>query len=288
MSEGFRPHLEAGADAPKKEKKSTPNRLRKGAEGVIRTFCKEFSIQGGENLEEVKKMHQERPDVTFIITSSHLSNLDAPAVVKAFGADFDLQIAVSSKQFGFTPNELMFRVAGKESFTGLDYKKNKGGGFRPQFNPENFKNLSEKIKQGKTPWVAVHNLALDGRMKRANIGAVYLAQKTKSLLIPAALEIRGGGSVSLEGIPELTKAIKARAEAVYHIGRPIQLEPIDISIIETVLTKRKRKEMPTKEEKEQFSIVTKKLHEQADTVARVIGAMLPENMRGPQISSSVD
>ncbi len=146
------------------EKHSTAASLRNGAEKTISLLCKNFSIDGQENLDAVRKIQNEQADSHFVITSSHLSNLDGAGAIKAFGDDFDLQMAVDSTHFGFTPQEVMYRMAGKENFTAVEYKKVKGGKIGV-FNPDNFSALTEKSEQGKTPWIALSGLSITGKIQ---------------------------------------------------------------------------------------------------------------------------
>ncbi|MEK7574721.1 MAG: hypothetical protein AAB511_00625 [Patescibacteria group bacterium] len=269
-------------NADHKAKTCTPESLRKGADKIIDMFSKNFTVAGVENLEMIRRMQLEQPDNRFVITASHLSNLDGPAAIKAFGEDLDLQMAVSSQLFGFTPQELLFRAGGKENFTGVEHKKIKGGHgeTRGAFNPNDFIALAEKSSQGKTPWIAISGLSMSGEMLKAKIGPAYLAQKTHSYIIPSALEMKGGGSISVEGLGEMAKAVTKKAEAIYHVGTPIKLEPVDVKIIEDVLAKRKRREKPTKEELAEFSRVVEVLRVQTEQIAKAVSTLLPEKMRG--------
>ncbi len=120
-------------------------------------------------------------------------------------------------------------------------------------------------------------------MQAARIGSVYLAHKTGAMIIPGALEYEGG-SISMEGGLELAKALAGRVagkgKGTYHVGKPIQLLPLDVSIIETVMHKRSNKEKVADEERVEFSRVYKRLKDDANTIASKIGSMLPPERRG--------
>jgi hypothetical protein len=169
-------------------------------------------------------------------------------------------------------------MGGKENFSPLEYRKSKGDKFGV-FNPDDFENLSEKMNQGKTPWIGIHPFTTKKEMQRARVGPVYLAQLTGAKIIPTALEVKGG-SVSLEGLQELAKGFVKKVEARYHIGKPVELPTIDVSIIRTVLEKRKNNEKVTSDEFKKFQQVHQQLKIQADEVAQIISEMLPENYRG--------
>ncbi|HYV33563.1 MAG TPA: hypothetical protein VE973_01830 [Candidatus Limnocylindria bacterium] len=275
MREGFQPPAEYSKQGNRGQ---TSEGLRKSSERILKLLSKDFKVEGQENLQEIREIRQQQPDSKFVITSSHISNLDAPAAVKVFGEDLDMQIAVSSRHFGITPQELMYRAIGKENFTAVQNRKSKSGE-TGVFNPDNFTELAQQMEQGKTPWIAAHPFTKSEEMQKVKIGAVYLAQKTKSYLIPAALELRGGGSISMEGPIEILKGALKKPEAIYHIGKPVKLEPVDVSIIDTVLSKRREGEKVTPQESEQFSATIQILRDQAAHIEQTIAQMLPESMR---------
>ncbi len=263
----------------------TPERMRKSVDAAFNLVCKNFTVEGKEKLLGTKK---DNPDATFIIASSHFSNLDAGAAVKALGDKFNIQITAESALFGFTGQEAMFRIAGKDSFTPLEYKKipktsKKDTGKKPIFNPKDFEVLSEQIEDGKTPWMALHPFTLEGKMQDARIGSVYLAHKTGAKIIPAALETHGEGGalISPKDLGKrLIGRLKGSANATYHIGEVIDLPELDVSIIEKVLKKRETGERISTEERKQFKETHEKLKEEADQIAHKIAEMLPKEQRG--------
>ncbi len=261
----------------KRKENITPGHLRAYGEQVIAMFCKKFAVEGGEAL---RRAREEEPDGKFILTAAHLNNLDVPAALKAMGPEFNIQITGESvlvEKLKYLGHRLMIKLAGKENFTPLDYEEDESGK-HGEFNPDNFSELEEKMEEGKTPWIAAHPFALDGKMKRASIGPVYLAQRTGAKIIPTALEVRGG-SVNLEGAMESAKNLLKRSEAIYHIGEPVEFPPIDVTIIETVLKKRRQSEKISREELAEFSRVHRQLREQADSLGEIIAQLLPEEMR---------
>lgn len=261
------------------ESKKTPLQLRVFGNQMVNLFCKNFSVEGEENIEKAK---EESPNGRFIISSSHLHNLDVPAALKAMGNDFNIQLTGESvllenmKKYG--GHNLLIHLGGRKNFTPLDYKENEEGK-HGSFNPDNFVELEEKIiEEGKTPWIASHPFALDGKMKRPSVGPIYLAIKTKSSIIPTALDITGG-SKNLEGAKESAKALAERAQAVYHVGEAMKVPDIDISIIEKVINKRKNHEQISHEEMEEFSAVHQELNEQAEILSDKIASLLPQEKR---------
>ncbi|MBP6859597.1 MAG: hypothetical protein KBC69_03195 [Candidatus Magasanikbacteria bacterium] len=273
-------HFETGHPGEPKLTRQTSEELRKGMEKAVKLFCKEFSVDGKEQIRQVLR---ENPNAKFVLAASHFSNLDAPAAVVALGDMLDMQITAESVLFeGLAPQRALFKFAGKENFVPLSYEKGKKGK-HGVFDPDDFTGLAQSVEKGKTPWIAIHPFTKEEQMQAARIGSVYLAHKSGAMIIPAALEYEGG-SVSMEGGIELAKALAARVagkgKGTYHVGKPIQLLPLDVSIIETVMYKRGNKEQVTDEERVEFSRVYKRLKEDANTVASKIGTMLPPERRG--------
>jgi len=266
-----------------KKQEKTPVQLRLYGEKVVDLFCKDFSVEGKENIEKAK---DDNPEAKFIITAAHLNNLDVPAALKVFGNDFNIQMTGESvllEKMKYLGHRAMITIGGRENFTPLDYIEDKDGK-HGSFNPENFDELGEKIEEGKTPWIANHPFALDGKMKRSSIGPIYLAAKTKSLLIPTALDV-SGGSANLEGALESAKTLVDRSKAVYHIGEVFKLPDIDVSIIDNVLAKRKNGETISREDLEKFSTVHTQLREQADLLGEKIADLLPAEKRKDKLEN---
>ncbi|MFA5131069.1 MAG: hypothetical protein WC467_01460 [Patescibacteria group bacterium] len=257
--------------------KMTPAHLRLYGDKVIDLFCKQFSVEGLENIQKIKKENQTQK---FIISAAHLNNLDVPAALKVFGNEFNVQLTGESvllEKMKYLAHRMMINLAGRDNFTPLDYIEDKDSK-RGSFNPDNFNELTEKIEEGKTPWIAANPFSLDGKMKRASIGPVYLAAKTNSLLIPTALDV-SGGSVNLEGALESAKTLADRSQAVYRIGAPFKVAQIDLSKLDNVFQKRKEGVEISREELSEFSSVHAQLREQADLFEARLAELLPEEKR---------
>lgn len=273
--EEYVPPEALGNEEENLELRTTDESLRGKVDKMLKVFCKSFKVEGKENLQEAQELDK---NSKFIIASSHISNLDAPASISALGDRLDVQVTTESVLHGLTPQEVLFRLGGKEHFSTFEYQKTKGGK-RSVFNPEDFEVLSEQMDQGKSPWIAIHPFTTKDEMQDPRIGSAYLAQKTGAKIIPTALEL-DGGSINMEGPLELVKGVAKRADAVYHVGEVIDLPPVDVSIIEKVLAKRAHHERVSKEEREEFGRVHKELKSQADQIASAIAKMLPDDQRG--------
>lgn len=255
-------------------KGGSPKRLRSFSEAVVKMFVNEFKVDGLENLREYK---EKNPDKKFVIAASHLCNLDAPAAVSALGNDFNIQITGESILFELIPHRLMMKMAGKESFSPLQYKKSPTGK-HGIFNPDNFTDLKEKMGTGKTPWIAVHPFTTKEEMKPAKKGAVYLSQLSDAVVIPVALEYTGG-PMSLEGGGPLAKGImskiKGEGKATFRIGKPMELRKIEgVELLNKPITEL------ADAEKEQRTKILQEINTQANEIAEQIAKMLPEENRG--------
>lgn len=271
------PVKESKSEIETENSQQTPNKLRVYGEKMIDLFCKDFKIEGQE---QIKEFHKQNPDQKFIISAAHLNNLDVPAALKVWGRDFNIQLTGESvllEKMKYLGQRLMINLAGKENFTPLKYIEGKEGK-HGSFDPENFNELVDLIEKDKTPWIAAHPFALDGKMKRPSIGPVYLAAKTGAMLIPTALDVNGG-SVNMEGVLENAKTLVDRSSAVYRVGKPFSVPKIDVSIIEKVLTNRKNGEEISLEDKENFRSVHEVLREQADEFGKQVALLLPEDKR---------
>jgi len=261
--------------------KVTPKILQFITGKAIEGGCSEFKIDG---LEKIKAAKEKYPDRKFIVAAAHMNVLDPAAAIKALGPEFNLQMTGESvlinklKYFG---NVLMLRALNvfDDRFTPLDYQENDREKYGV-FNPDNFTRVIGKMEEGRTPWMAINHFSRNGTMRRAHIGPVYLAHKTNSVILPTALELAGGGSLTMEGTAEKLKNFKNKSRADYHIADAIDLPPLDVSIIDQVFAKRKAGETVTEEEKQAFAEVHKALKEQADSIGRNISELLPEEKRG--------
>ena len=275
------PFRESGVGDPEgqDDRQMTSEQTIKWADRAINLLTSSFKVEGEENLAGARDEHNRHPEQPWLIVASHLSNLDAPAAVKALGEDFRLRIMAESMHFGMAAQKMLMKTAGQESFAPVRYRQ----GLKRRvgvFDPENFNEISDIMKGGETPWLAVHPFTDRGEMLEARIGSAYLANKTGAHILPVALELRGA-SVSMEGPWQLLKALAGKTDAVFHVGKPLQFRGVDVEIIEEVLRRRKEGEKITTPQRLAVRAIHEKLSEQAAVVAAHISAMLPEEQRGP-------
>ncbi len=269
------------------QKRQTPWALKNESKLWLNMFGK-LNVEGQKNLNAVSEIRKNEPDAKFIIAGSHFSHLDVPAAVTALGDDFDIQVTAESVLFerGRPEREFLMRLSGSENYSPITYQEDKSGK-RPVFDPENFTAIADRMEEGKTPWMAIHEFNYEeNRLGDERVGPVYLAHLSgESYILPTALEVKGANP-DLANPVEQAKALgrrltgsKKTAEATFHIGQPIKLEPLDVSPISRLIELRKQKIKPTPEEVQAFRDTHKRLKEQAGEVAQAIAAMLPEEQR---------
>ncbi len=263
-----------------KENEKTPDRLINYAELMIKTLCKNFEVN---DVDEIKKFREDHQEDKFVITGSHMNNLDVPAAIKTF-KDFNLQITgneLFDTELKYLPQKIGTKALFQDRFTRIGQKiegKTESGVFRP----ENFDELDEQMEAGRTPWMAAHSFSLDGKMRKVDNGALIEAYRQNAWLIPTALELTSG-SKNMQGLGEIAKNLKDSG-ATYHVGQPYKPDPLpdglNINILTDVISKRKNGEEISNDEFEKFKKVNHFLSEQTEILGRTIAAMLPEEQRG--------
>src|SRR5680860_529708 len=113
--QGFKKRAEKG------EEEKTPDRLINYAELMIKTLCKNFEVT---DEGEIDKFKTEHPEDKFVITGSHMNNLDVPAAIKTF-KDFNLQITgneLFDTELKYLPQKIGTKALFKDRFTKLGQK----------------------------------------------------------------------------------------------------------------------------------------------------------------------
>ena len=286
--------LETEATIEAKKEEKTPSRLIKYGELIINNFCKNYEVDGFDGLKNFKDEHKEDK---FIITGSHMNNLDVPAALKTLGPEFNLQVTGNElfmKRGKYLAQNIGVNTLFYDRFTTLGQKdetktiENTEGEKKKVtiesgvFRPENFTELDKQMEKGRTPWMAAHSFSEEGKMRQVDNGALVEAYRQNAWVIPTALELTSG-SKNLQGIKEITKNLKDSG-AIYHIGQPYKPRALpigyDINILTDVINKRKAGEEISQEEFENFKFVNHFLSEQTEKLGEIISAMLPEEQRG--------
>jgi hypothetical protein len=260
---------------------ATPDRLINYGKLILKAFCRNFSVEGEDQIKQFKKEHA---DDKFIITGSHTNNLDVPAALKTLGPEFNMQ--VTGNELFFTESKYLAQKIGvktlfRDRFTGIG-QKSEDGKESGVFNPDDFRSIDKEMDNGRTPWMAAHSFSMDGQMRQVDNGAVLEAYRQNAWIVPTALELISG-SKNMQGVGEIAKNLKDSG-AKYHIGQPYKPEPLpqgmDINIITDVIDKRKRGELVSDEEFSAFKEAKNFLSVQTEKLGQAISGLLPEEQRG--------
>ena len=103
-----------------KKKEFTPRRLMLAIDALLKLQTKNIEIEGSEHIKEIPLNRK------VIVATTHLSDLDVPLTVHALGNELNLVITNESVHHHFkeeAPTNIGLRLAGKENFISIDYKK---------------------------------------------------------------------------------------------------------------------------------------------------------------------
>lgn len=258
------------------ERKATPKRLMMAIETMLKTQVKDILINGMEHLSEVPK------DKKIIVAVSHITDIDVLLAIKALGNDFDLAVANPSFHHKFSeewPTNIGLRIAGKDNFFPIDFKKN-GEEKKPSaFNPENFEPMQKAMEGGKSMAIAAHSPSHAGRLEKGGYAAVYLSALTDAIIIPVGINLKSEKPVGMYENP--LETLKKRPDAEINIGIPFNLEKIEgIEDLAAISSKRKRGEKLTEVDVDRFSDLAKQLRKQSDLLMKKISELVPEEKRG--------
>jgi len=165
------------------------SRLEACTDLALRLFIKETRVQGEANL---KNLPEDRP---LIFATTHLTTLDVTGAINLIAKNFDISVVHAENQDHFFQAPIPFlttRIADKNNFLPMS----------PNYIEKEFAVIENALKSGKPILMAAYaqhgseneyyreltqkNVVLP---KKGGIGAVFLAQKTNSIIIPIAVDI---------------------------------------------------------------------------------------------------
>jgi hypothetical protein len=259
--EGFSRSFE---EQPPEPKKHTPERLLKTIDALNKTVVGNVEVFGKENLDELNA------DENVIIATSHIEDPDVTLAVSVLGRSFDIAITDQSVHHTFLGEpgvNIGMRVAGRDNFLPISYKKSEGKKVGV-FNPLDFDIMREPVANGKSLVVAAQSPTFTGKLGKGGVGAVYLAQITGKRILPFAVDIG-----KKEGLLK-------RPDARTHIGKPFELEHIEGIENLSMLDQKRKDGTLSPEERQSYKDLLAALKEQSGIVMRNIAEMLPEEKRG--------
>lgn len=260
----------------KQPEEKTPRRLMFALKSLTEAQVGKIEIKGKENIEKIPKGKK------VIIATTHISDVDLPLVAYVLGNDFNIALTDQSVHHSFKEEpstNIGVRLAGKDNFIPFDYQKDGRGKKNSRFNPKNFEPMKAALNDGKSLVIAAHNPSYEGRLEKGGYGAIYLAGlDPDSVILPVAVNLKSKKSIS--AINPL-QALVERPDAEVTIGEPLIAGDLpNLNIIESVMEKRKNKEVISRKELAEFGKARQSLSEESDKVMRILSAMTPEEKRG--------
>jgi hypothetical protein len=256
----------------------TPKRLRLALEATLKLSVKEVKVQGEENIKQIPK------DAKVIIATTHISDIDMPIVAATLAKYFNIAIANMSVHHSFhaeASTNIGIRIAGRNNFIPIDYKKVTDGKRASSFNPDNFEPMKAALEDGKAVVVAAHNPTKEWSLPKGGYGVSYLSDIAGDnvVILPVAVNLESEGAVGM--FEDQVKTVLKRPVANIQIGEPITLEKIPgIEDFSSIMHRRRNGEALTPEDRERFSELSDALRVQSDTVMQKLAHYVPEEKRG--------
>lgn len=257
-----------------KTKESSPKRLMLAMELWKKAALNKLEIKGQENLQNIPK------DEKIIIATTHLSDLDVPTTMCALGNNLDIAITNESVHHSFKEEpdtNISLRLAGKENFIPIDYKKEDGKKSPKLFNPGNFESMLEAMDRGKRILISAQTPLQKGETKipDSGYGAAYLAEMSDAVILPVAVRILSNLDKGM--YEDRYKTLLKKSDVEVIIGESFKLEKIEgIERMKLLLEKRKNEGGLSKEELEEFSKLAAGLKEKSKQLLDKILELLPK------------
>lgn len=268
---------------PSVEKKREGSmRLWLANEAMIKLALGEIKIEGKENINKIPL------DANIVVMSTHLTDLDIPIVIHSIARYLDIAVTNMSVHHKFFGKEgepstnIGMRIAGKDNFIPLDFKKDeKGPGNKSAepFNPNNFETAAESIDKGKTILIAAHKPLPEAKNSLENVkggyGGVYLSQlRENTYILPITVVL--DQAVGMHGKELDTLKKKPNAKVV--IGEPFKPEKIKGIERFSILTKKRESgEILNNEEMAEFFTLSHALRNQSQEIIQKMSKQIEAN-----------
>jgi len=238
----------------KKPLETRTKRLAVVCKASLKPIFSEIKVFGYQNLDKLPK---DRP---IIFATTHLSNTDVTIAASELATKYNIKIVqASTHDYPMqSPSGYISKiVGGNENFISIRTKKvdGKEKGF---FRPEDYEPMVEHLRGGPILMAAYYNsdkkyvddVLQSGVVlpEKGGVGAIWLAQKSKAIIVPTAIDIN-------------------KKLAVVNFGEALDLEKIDeIDLFKNDLEKTR--------------MISEKLREQSDLLMSSLAKMLPVEKRG--------
>ncbi len=259
----------------KKTSPEIPKRLWMVNEVGLKLIVKDIRIIGKENIKGIP------PGAKVVVMTTHLTDFDIPIAIHAVADDLNTVVmneSVHHKFFGKqgeASTNFGMRVAGRDNFLPIDYKKDESGKKSPKaFNPENFESAVKAMKEGKAVMMAAHNPSQVPRQNLDGIqggyGGVYLAELADAYILPVTIVLDRATGMYQPNVSAL-KNLKGKPNASVVIGKAFKLEKI--AGIERFSELEKKGKL-TEEERVEFSHLADALRQQSQKVIKQMSDQL--------------
>ncbi|MCX6753667.1 MAG: hypothetical protein NTV03_01260 [Candidatus Nomurabacteria bacterium] len=265
---------------PSVEKKRQGSmRLWLANESIIKLALGEIKIEGKENIDKIPL------NANIVIMSTHLTDLDIPIVIHSIARDLDIAVTNMSVHHKFFGKEgepstnIGMRIAGKDNFIPIDYKRDtKGPGNKSavSFNPNNFETAAESIDKGRAILIAAHKPLPEAKNSLENVkggyGGVYLSQlRENTYILPVTVVLDKAAGMHGNELDTLKK--KPNASVV--IGEPFKPEKIpNIEQFSILTKKREGGEILNDEEMKEFSKISHALRNQSENIIQLMSKQI--------------
>lgn len=268
--------MKEGLPKSASSEEKSPWRLRALNKKFIEGYVSHVDVKGLEVLDRIP------PEKKKVFVTTHISDFDMPIVLYALADRVDLLIGDMSPHHD--PREdlqgYMSKIlVGSQNFGRIDFKADKSAGI---FNPENFKNIEEKMRSsGKSLLVAAHNpgggIALP---KKGGYGAAYLGSLLEdAIFIPVAVSLRSDKPVGLSS--DYKSMLKERPSAEVTVGEPFELSKINgAHELARLMQLRKEGAPVSTDEVQRVRETLDELRNESDQIMEHLAEMLPKEKRG--------
>ncbi|MDP2598722.1 MAG: hypothetical protein Q8P49_02740 [Candidatus Liptonbacteria bacterium] len=256
----------------------TPDALIAKIKLLLDVNIGKIEVFGAEKLDKIPT------DRKIIFASSHISDYDMPITASAVAEKAKLVFTNMSSHHKFSEapaDNINMRIAGKENYLPIKFKKDTEGGSRGEFDPKDYVAMEEALAEGSALLIAAHNPTGEWRLPdNGGYAAVYAALRSGALVVPVAVNIKSEKPIAMASTP--IKNLIKRPDAEVRIGEPISLDGIErLGEFGEIIGKRRAGTSGlTQENIKTLSAVKNELRARSAIVMRRLAEMLPPEKRG--------